>query len=229
MGFVFDVQSVESPFVEMFWRTRSACTGTFLSRAVSNWELVVMTCHGERRISVRGPETCATQADFPADAEFFGITFKLGSFLPQLPIRTLLDRRDATLPQASQTSFWLHGSRWELPTFDNAEIFVNRLIRQGLLVRDPLVQAVLQGNPPALSIRALQYRFIQATGLSHKMIQQIARAHAAVALLGQGQPIGTTAYELGYCDQAHLTKALKRFIGKTPAQVVAQAKAGHSG
>lgn len=219
MEFVFDLRSAASPFVEMIWRTRSERAGTFLSQAASNWELVFARCNGTTMITARGPETRAAPADVPADTEFLGITFKLGTFMPHLPIRTLLDRQDAMLPQASPSSFWLHGSIWDLPTFENADVFVHRLIRQRLLVHDPLVQAVLQGQPPTLSSRSLQYRFVRATGLAQKTIQQIARAHQAVALLGQGRPIGDTACELGYFDQAHLTHALKRFIGATPAQI----------
>jgi AraC-like DNA-binding protein len=179
----------------------------------------IATFNGKTMITVRGPETKASEVDFPADAEFVGITFKLGTFMPHLPVKTLLDRPCATLPKASSNSFWLHGSAWELPTFENADVFVNRLIRQEILVRDPVVEAALQGHTPDISIRSLQYRFVQATGLTHKMIQQIERARSAVSLLEHGTPIVDIAFELGYFDQAHLTNALKRFIGKTPAQI----------
>lgn len=219
MEFVFDVRSANSSFVEMIWHTHSERAGTFTSVAVSNWEMVITTVNGKTMITARGPETNASEADFPAGAEYFGITFKLGTFMPHLPLRTLLDRQDATLPAASSNSFWLHGSAWELPTFENADVFVNRLIRQGILVRDPVVEAAIQGHTPDMSIRSLQYRFLQATGLTHKTIQQIERARSAVSLLEQGTPILDTAFALGYCDQAHLTNSLKRFIGKTPAQI----------
>ncbi len=219
MEFVYYPPSATSPFVDMIWYTHTERAGTFTSAAVGNWEMVITTFNGKTRITARGPETKASQADFPADAEFFGITFKLGTFMPHLPVKTLLDRQDATLPLASSNSFWLHGCAWELPTFENADVFINRLIRQGILVRDPVVEAAIQGHTPDMSIRSLQYRFLQATGLTHKTIQQIERARSAVSLLEQGTPILDTAFELGYFDQAHLTNALKRFIGKTPAQI----------
>jgi methylphosphotriester-DNA--protein-cysteine methyltransferase len=82
-----------------------------------------------------------------------------------------------------------------------------------------VVEKAIQGHTPDMSIRSLQYRFLQATGLTHKTIQQIERAHSAVSLLEQGTSILDTAFELGYFDQAHLTSSLKRFIGKTPAQI----------
>ncbi len=219
MEFVFDARSANSSFVEMIWHTHSERAGRFTSVAVSNWEMAIATFNGKTTITVRGPETKASQADFPADAEFFGITFKLGTFMPHLPVKTLLDRQDATLPLASSNSFWLHGCAWELPTFENADVFVNRLISQGILVRDPVVEAAIQGHTPDMSIRSLQYRFLQATGLTHKTIQQIERARSAVSLLEQGTPILDTAFELGYFDQAHLTNSLKRLVGKTPAQI----------
>ena len=219
MEFVFDARSANSSFVETIWRTHSEDAGTFTSTAASNWEMVITKFNGKTVITARGPETRASIADVPPNAEFFGIIFKLGTFMPHLPVKTLLDRQDATLLEASSKSFWLHGSAWELPSYENADVFVNRLIHQGILVRDPMIEAAMQGYTPALSIRSLQYRFVQVTGLTHKLIQQIERARRATTLLEQGTPILDTAYELGYFDQAHLTNALKRFIGQTPAQV----------
>ena len=227
MGFVLeDASSANSSFVEMIWRTYSERAGTFTSVAVSNWEMVIATFNGKTMITARGPETRASEADFPADAEFFGITFKRGTFMPHLPLKTRLDRQDATLPEASSNSFWLHGSAWELPTFENAEVFVDRLIRQGILVRDPVVEAAIQGHTPDMSIRSMQYRFLQATGLTHKTIQQIERARSAVSLLERGTAISDTAFELGYFDQAHLSNSLKRFVGRTPAQIAQKSTVG---
>ena len=158
MGFVLeDARSADLSFVEMIWRTHSERAGTFTSVAASNWEIVIVTFNGKSTITVRGPETKASEAHFPTDAEFFGITSKLGSFMPHLPVRTLLDRQDVTLPEASSNSFWLHGSAWEFPTFENADVFVDRLIRQGILVHDPVVGAAIQGHTPNMSIRSLQY------------------------------------------------------------------------
>jgi hypothetical protein len=222
MAFAFDAWSAHDEFVEMIWRARSDRAGTFTSVAASNWELAIMRVNDQTMITARGPETRATKADFPAGATWIGITFKLGAFMPRLPLSALLDRHDVTLPPESSNSFWLHGARWEIPTFENADVFVNRLIRGGMLVRDPVVAAALQGHTPALSLRALQYRFVRATGLTHKTIQQIERARRAVALLEQGTPIAATTFELGYFDQAHLTNALKRFVGTTPAHIAQQ-------
>src|SRR5262245_27402003 len=182
MKFVVDNRASDSPFIEKIWRTRSEQAGDFTSLAASHSEIVVARYEGKTMVTLRGPETKATIASAPEDSEFFGIVFKLGTFMPHLLPRNLSDRRDAYLPVASNESFWLDSSAWEIPNFDSADTFVERLVREGLLAHDPVVGAVLQGHPQAVSPRALQYRFVRATGLPHKVIQQIERARQALAL-----------------------------------------------
>ena len=219
MNLFLDTRASDSPFVDSVWHSQSENAGSFISSAASQWEMVLMRYKGKTTFTVRGPETKATPADFPADAEWLGITFKLGSFMPDLLPGRLLDRQDMNLPEATAKSFWLYSSTWEFPTYENAETFVNRLVRSGLLVHDSLVTDVIQDHPLNLSPRALQYRFKRATGLTHKTVQQIQRTRQAVALLERGHPILDTAYQLGYFDQSHLTNSLKRYIGQTPAQI----------
>jgi hypothetical protein len=81
-------------------------------------------------LTLRGPESKATRADCPADGEWLGIRFKLGTFIPALLPGNLRDRRDVTLPGASKHRFWLNGSAWEYPDFENADVFVARLVRR---------------------------------------------------------------------------------------------------
>ena len=184
MTFLFEERPSDSSFVETIWRAQSERAGSFISLAASHWEMVVTRYRGKTTFTVRGPETKATPLHYQRrGVEWLGIRFKVGTFLPYLPPGKLLDRRDANLPQATSTSFWFQGSVWEFPTFENADTFVEWLVRKGLLVRDPVVEAVLRGHPQALSPRSIQYRFVQATGLTYKTIQQIARARHAKALL----------------------------------------------
>lgn len=223
MAFILEEErSSDSPLVDMIWRTQSDRVGSFIAPAVIQWEIVLMKHEGKTTLAVRGPDTKASPAAIPADAEWLGITFKLGSYMPHLPLRNLLDGCSAELPQAGRRSFWLYGSTWELPTHENADTFVKRLAREGLLVHDPVVEAVLQGQPQAYSPRALQYRFLRATGLTQNKIHQIVRAKRAAELLAGGMSILGTAYEAGYFDQSHLTNALKHFLGQTPAQIASQ-------
>jgi hypothetical protein len=167
---------------------------------------------------LRGPETKANPAPIPDDAEFLGIVFKLGTYMPHLPTLKLVDE-GINLPMAAGERFYLHGSSWEMPDFENVDVFIERLVREQLLVQDAVVTAALEGHQPDMSVRTIQRRFLHATGLSHKSILQIERANEALKLLEQGVPILDVAFETGYYDQPHLTKALKLYMGQTPAQI----------
>jgi hypothetical protein len=184
---------------------------------------MVVTRHkGKTTLTVRGPETKATAIDCPAEGEWLGIRFRLGTFMPQLPVANLLDRRDVNLPGATGRSFWLNGSAWEYPDFENAEAFVARLVKRGVIARDRSVEDALRGVYSALSMRSVQRHFLQATGMTHSTFRQIERARYATNLLKQGVSILDAAHEAGFFDQAHLTRSLKRLIGQTPAKIIGQ-------
>lgn len=217
--FSFEERRSDSPLVERIWRTQSEKVGSFTSQAVSNWEMVVWTHEGKTNVTVRGPETRATIADAPADAKFLGIQFKLGAFIPHLPTSERINS-GLELPKATGQSFWLNGSAWQFPEFEDVDVFVNRLERSGLLVQDPIVNAVLQNQKTSVSSRTVRRRFLQATGLTPKVIQQIERAKEAAALLEQGGSIADVVYQAGFSDQPHLTRSLKHFLGLTPALMV---------
>ncbi len=211
----------KSHYVDAIWytQTENVKVDSFISTASTRWEMVITRYEGETTMTIRGPETEATDAQIPDDVEFMGISFRLGTFMPHLPPGQVLNRNDLNLPQAGKNRFWLYGSAWQYPTFENAETFIERLAREGLLVRDPLVDAVLQGQPSDLSLRSLQARFQRATGVTQKFVQQVQRAQQAAAMLRQGVSILDAVYENGYFDQPHLTRSFRRFFGQTPMQL----------
>jgi AraC-like DNA-binding protein len=209
----------DSPFVERVWHSRSEDGGEFISSAASNWEIVVTKYQDRTTLTVRGPETRATPAFCPPDAEFFGIVFKAGSFMPLFPVRMVMDRHDLNLPLASSQSFWLNSSAWQFPDFENADTFVNRLAREGLLTTDPLIEIALREQPHTLSLRTMQRRFLRATGLTYNTVYQIQRARYATMLLKQGVSILDVVDTAGYSAQPHMTRALKTLMGQTPAQI----------
>jgi AraC-like DNA-binding protein len=210
---------LSSPIADNIWRTRSEPFESFTSVAATHWEMVVTRREGRTYLTVRGPETRATITLIPEDAEFFGVQFRLGTRLPILPADQLVNN-GLTLPGAGRRSFWLNGSVWEYPTFDNVDVFLRRLMRKGLVVRDPVVEAALQGQRTDLSLRSVQRRIRHTTGLTHAVIKQIERAHQAVGLLEAGATILDVVERAGYADQSHLTRALRRFIGHTPARIL---------
>jgi AraC-like DNA-binding protein len=218
MKFMFEQRATDAPFVESIWRTESEEAGSFMSVATTQWQMVLSRHNGNTLLSVRGPETVARMADCPDNAEFFGINFTLGTFMPHLPTSELVDG-EVHLQEAAFKSFWLYGSTWEFPTFDNADTFIERLVKDGLLVHEPVVDATIQGHRQDISMRSVQRRFLRATGLTHGALCQIERAQQAVALLQQGVSILDTVDQLGYTDQPHLNRSLKRFYGETPREI----------
>jgi Helix-turn-helix domain len=220
MIFNFEERLSDSPFVERIWQAQSERTGEFLSVAASQWEMVVLKYQGQTTVTVRGPETKVTPMQVTlVGGEFFGIIFKYGAFMPHFPVLGLVDG-DLDLPDASTKSFWLSGSAWQFPNYENADTFVERLVREDLLVCDPIIEPVLRGEPQQLSPRSVQRRFVQATGLTQGSIRKIERARHATLLLQHGVSILDTVEQAGYSDQAHLTRALKQLIGKTPTQII---------
>jgi helix-turn-helix protein len=219
--FDFEKRSSTSPLVTTTWATHSdeMMVESFISVAVTQWEIVITRQEAETWVTVRGPETRASTAPVPHDAEFFGISFSLGTFMPDLDMKRLADR-ELRLPLASKTSFWLDGSAWELPGPDNADVFVDRLVRAGLLVHDPVASAAVHDDVQGLSTRSVERRVARATGLTRGTIKQIERAERALELLSRGVPARDVARQAGYTDQPHLTRSLKRFVGVTPSQIV---------
>lgn len=209
----------DSPCVERIWRAHSERAGTMVSVASSHCEMVVTRHEGNTALTIRGPETRATTVECPAGAEWIGIRFNLGSFMPRFPAGRLMNRNDVNLPSVNRRSFRLEGSVWEYPTFENAEAFVARLVKLQLLMRDPAVDAALHGEVRALSRRSTQRHFLNATGMTHTAFRKIERARCATRLLRQGLSIADTVHEAGYYDQAHLTRSLRSLIGVTPAMI----------
>jgi hypothetical protein len=216
---VFEERASDSIFVERIWRSRSERAGSFLSIAQNNFEMAITRHQGRVFLTLRGPETKASIADCPSEGEWLGIRFRLGTFMPLHMPEGLSDRRDVNLPAATNCSFWLNGSAWEYPDFDNAETFVKRLVDRGAITRDHAVDDVLRGHRPALSLRSVQRRFLRATGLTRSRVHQVDRARHATNLLRQGAPILDAVFDAGYFDQPHLTRSLKYRIGLTPSEV----------
>jgi hypothetical protein len=220
MLFRLEEKPSDSPFIERIWRTRGEQAGEFISLAKAYSEIVLTRYEGKATLTIRGPETRATFLDYQSvGAEFLGITFKLGTFMPHLPPLGLRDWQNVDLPELNSSSFWLQGSAWQFPSYENVDTFIARLVHQDLLVADPMIPDALKGYSPEMTNRSVQYRFLHSTGLSKQKILQIRRAEKARFLLEQGSSIADTVYESGYSDQPHMTRSLKHFFGQTPRQL----------
>lgn len=207
-----------SAYVETIIQGRTMRDGSAIRPAENHWHMVFVKQHGHTRALVVGPWTRSGVASWQEGAEILWIKFKIGVFIPQAPFSDLIDR-ETILPTAVGQSFRLKSSTWPFPSYENAEDFIDRLVREDVLVCDPVVDTVLQGLPPDLSPRTIRQRFVRATGLTQNHLYQVERAQRAAALLRQGASIPDAIYEAGYFDQPHLTHALRQWIGHTPAQL----------
>ncbi|MEV7005045.1 helix-turn-helix domain-containing protein [Streptosporangium sp. NPDC051022] len=211
----------DSPYIEWVWRSSSRDVDQMMSVATANWDLVFWEHRGQVSAAVQGPESRARPAPVPEDATFFGISFSIGTSMPHLPIDRLVNG-SVEVPDVTHRSFRLKGAAWHLPDYDNAEAFVRRMVREEVLVRDPVVADVLRGASPDVSERTVQRRFVAATGLTRGAIRQIDRARQAALLIQEGVPTHEVVCRLGYFDQPHLARSLTRYIGRTATQLGAR-------
>jgi hypothetical protein len=220
MSFTYEERLSDSSYVETITHGYMTVNGSTVRPAEGCWHMVITRHDGGTNMVVTGPwSTAGLLPDCEGAADVIWIKFAIGTFMPHLP-NAKLSNTELALPEARSNAAWLHSSAWEFPTAENVDTFIDRLLRQELIVREPAVASTLEGKPTYLSPRALQNRFLHATGLPQKTLQQIRRAQQAQTLLEQGVSILDTVHQLGYFDQPHLTRSLKRYVGYTPAQIL---------
>ncbi|HEX2623496.1 MAG TPA: helix-turn-helix domain-containing protein [Phototrophicaceae bacterium] len=215
---IYEERPSDSPYIEKIGRfyVEGAYSHTCPADVSSN--ILIVKYKGKSCFSVWGPEIKAGLMCYPDDTEFLFIRFKLGSFMPHFCVKNLVNT-GIILPQANGDTFWLDGSAWQIPNYENVDTFIEWLVGEGLLVHDPVVDDVVQAQPHDLSLRSAQRRLVQATGLTLSTITQIERARHALTLLERGVSILDTVFEAGYFDQSHLTRSMRQFVGQTPAQI----------
>jgi hypothetical protein len=214
---VFEHRESASPCVERVWRSRSLAPEGMISIARAEWDLVFWETPDGIGAGVRGPETIATKAPVPEHAEFLGIRFTLGTLLSDRPASMLVDRF-FDLPRTASRRFVVDGLRLRMPEYDNAEDLVDRLVRAGRITHAPLERAT-----GAVTTRTQERRFAAATGMTRGAVRQITRAqHAATQLQAGTSPLAVV-HDLGYFDQPHLARSLRRFVGATATELASGA------
>jgi hypothetical protein len=220
MGLTFDAVVGELPLVQRVWAAKCDAATSFTSAAKGS-SMIAFARHGDGwSVHVRGPETKATQLTCPEGWEFFGVELQPGAYLPLFPPSGLADLNDALLPTPSGTRILLDNRDWEMPTDENVDVFISRLVRAGLLFFDPLVDEIRHGERPrAMSERTAQIRFRQAVGISRRKLVSIEQAQRAAQLLAAGESIDDVVTGCGYYDQPQLTRAMRWATGHTPGEL----------
>jgi hypothetical protein len=182
------------------------------------WDIVIQRHAGKLAVLQTGLITKPVALDYLPGDEYLSISFKPGVYMPRLPGVQMVDRA-VFRPPTSKRAFALDREVLEIPTFENAEGLVDRLVEGDIIVRDEIVAGVAEGRRAAMSPRSVQRHFQHALGVTPKQLAQIHRACRAVDLLKRGRPAAEAAAELGYADQPHMTRSLKRLMGRTPGEI----------
>jgi hypothetical protein len=213
-----EVRASDSPLVERITRVRFDAAWRGTTTPDGCWDLVVRRVEGRLQLLQTGLITRPVELAYGAGDEYLSISFKPGVFMPRLPGKRMIDR-GLLHPTPSSRTFRLEQDELEIPTFDNAEGLVDRLVRRELIVRDDIVAGVVEGRPRAIHPRSVQRHFLETMGLTAKRLEQIRRACRAIDLLTRGKRAVDVALELEYADQSHLTRTLKAIMGRTPGQI----------
>ncbi len=221
MTAIFEGRISDSPYIEHFWQGHVKADYHPICPADKNWNLLFTRENGKVRVTVEGATTQHVPKTQYAGREFFVIKFSLGVYMPYLTPDRMVNG-DVHLPNASDNRFWLNGDSRQLPDYNNVEIFVEWLMRDAVLEVDPIVTSSYQSVDA--SPRTIRRRYRHTTGITPKLVEQIERAHQAVKLLHTGTPLIDIAYKVGYSDQAHMSRSIKRFYGMSPSAIIVQSK-----
>jgi AraC-like DNA-binding protein len=208
----------ECAFIREITHVTYGADATDVTLPDGGWDLVFMKRSGNLQVLHTGLITKPVALDYSPGDEYLAITFRPGVFMPKTPAQGMVDRGVLLGPPAAGR-FHLGAETLEVPTFENAESMVLRLLAREVLALDDVVDDLLQGRAKAVEPRTVQRHFQRAVGLTAKQLSMIYRARAAAEMLAQGVSAALTAAHFGYSDQAHLTRSLKHLLGRTPAQI----------
>jgi len=173
------------------------------------------------RVFVAGPDTVAQPPGrAPVGTRFFALRFGAGTGpgvlgLPageltdrQVPLDALWAATDVRqLAEADEPLAALEAvaaARWREP--DRAMVGLAEAARVGETISAFAEKA-------GLSARQLQRRSITAFGYAPKTLHRILRFQRAVTLARRGHPFARVAADVGYADQAHLSREVRALAG----------------
>jgi AraC-like DNA-binding protein len=237
-----------SPFVRCFWFLRGTFSPTEPQTVVSDGriEIILHLANPFSRIEapgqaaiqdkvvVSGQITRPVRVHGNGEGDLVGIRFRTSaaSALFRLPIAELTDRVESLDAISRPLSRALAGAGAQ---FDAPHDRVRALsvVLEGFTARSPdrAVGAAtrhLDGHPQpsvhdvartlGFSVRTLERRVLDATGLSPAVLRRVLRFRRAYRLLDatpRGR-WGAVAAHAGYTDQAHLIRDFRQFAGATP-------------
>src|SRR5688572_10286343 len=106
MSITHEQRLSDSPYVETVTHGWTMSEGSTIRPAESNWHMVFVRTQGRTHSLVVGPLPTSGKVSWGEGAEILWIKFKLGVFMPHLPVQDFLDV-ERPLQEATRKSFWL--------------------------------------------------------------------------------------------------------------------------
>lgn len=214
----------ECPEIRTVWRAFADESGEYTDDATEHWGLsFIRRPDGSLGAELAGPRVERKHITGNAGESYWGVELAAHVVIPGVDKGLL--RGEISQLEVESGEVVLAGRRYPIPEWAGLESFVQSLLADGVLVADADIRRALDGNSVGLSQRSWQRRFRAVTGLRRKEIERLERARRAYVLLSEGLTPGEVALAVGYADQAHLTRELRRIRGETPARILASARA----
>lgn len=226
-----------APFVEHFWSVAWDLRGRPPHRQRTLPYPVVHLVFDRAEPGVFGVPRGAHDADLAGQGVVLGVRFRPGGFRPWLgrdvstitgrvvPFapwlkgddRALTEEVLSTEPLADRIAYASSLLRRSLPPVDEVvgltHAIVDRVAADEALRRVDDVAAAA-----GMGVRDLQRLFRKYVGVSPKWVLRRARLQEAAFRLAGGSRVdlAALAHDLGYFDQAHLTRDFSRLVGRSP-------------
>lgn len=214
----FNSRSSPLGAIDTVWTAHALADGVYNATPDGSWDLIhIEKPGGEHLVFLTGQQSQPASVPYQAGEISVVISFAAHFFLQSGPLPP--DGAVIEFLPVQAGRFLLADLDLPMPTYDNAELIASELLAAGVLRVDPVVTGGLGLTKLAASERSLQRHFREATGLSQKSFEQIRRAQEAVRLLQAGGKPADVAIAAGYADQAHMTKSIKRIMGRLPTKV----------
>lgn len=206
-------RSSTNPLIDRVWHTENIAAGIYIATPDCAWDLLALQLQdGTRMMMLAGQQTKYLEVPYAAGTSAVVISFTASAYLAGLKGDELVDAT-MMLPNDGEGRFILLDHSFAFPSYETAEELVKSMVNAGILKQDDVVASVLEGQPKAMSSRTMQRHFHEVTGISRKALNKIRRAQDAVKMLQEGTATAEVAAEVGYTDQSHLTKDLKKIMG----------------
>lgn len=169
------------------------------------------------RVILRGPETKPRGDILLPGYTWIGIRLKPGTQLKGFPVQQFTDKF-RMLPADNSGHFEFEGTQLQFPDFEKVEQLIEHMHNLGYISGKVFDEQT--PHKQGASTKSYSRHIKRSTGLSPYKLHQLQRMAEALRLLRHGVPAAKVASELGFADQAHLTRATKQFLGHSPKELM---------